>query len=179
LTQASCRCDSPRKNACTPVRGATPVLEFFSSANYIVEFIASLIGIGTFLWAARKWDLWARLADWRYRHSPYYRIDQLQEQADALLRRIAEFNEILPQVTGHQSRALDTQEKLAAALLDHKNQLAEANSQIKAQQALIDDLVILTARYWRDTSDRSPQRQRIIETAKGRDVPPLPKLPSA
>ena len=63
---------------------------------------------------------------------------------------------------------------------DDPTSTEELRQQIKVQQALIDDLVILTARYWRATPDRSAQGRRIIEAAKELgDAPKFPTLPGS
>jgi hypothetical protein len=102
--------------------------------------------------------VWSRVSDWRYRHSPYYRIDQLQEQVNGM-------QETIDLAVEHMQAALKYSESLDKLQQRHRD--------------VIDDLVVLTARYWRNTSDRSPQRQRIIEAANGRDIAPLPKLPNS
>jgi hypothetical protein len=81
--------------------------------------------------------------------------------------------------TGQQLDDAITSRELLSRLGHLTYLQGQSEEQIKALQSLVDDLVLLEAQYRRGTTDRGPQAKRIVEAAKGRDAPPLPKLPGS
>jgi chromosome segregation ATPase len=204
------------------------------SFGLYVGIISGLLGIGTFIAAAIKWDLWARLKDGLYKRSNRYLIDQLQkqvnsleeaqtrtmpaqmeayrkelEQVDAarlnLLQEVARLHkssedpdnlttteELRQQIIALQGRLKplgDKLEEMTLQMLESWNDIAadagksktqheKLDRQIRELQTRVQTLVVLEARYRNGISDHSPESEFIIAAADGRDIPPLPPLPS-
>jgi len=172
------------------------------AVGVILGIPASLVTLYTVFPAAeRRWHLRERFKNWRNQRNTRFQLEQAKkqfaeqieevkkqftEQIEGVKEQVAEHRAETAQVihdllllhsrTGQDLNDAITSRELLSRL-GHLSYLQGASDeQIKALQSLVDDLILLEAQYRRGTTDRSPQAKRIIEAAKGRDVPPLPKL---
>ena len=155
--------------------------EFWTILGYVGLIVGIPASIVTLIPPWRK-QVWSRLRDWFYKRSNRYLVDHLREEVTGLKEQLAEnrmetSQAIHDMLLLHSRTTTDLSDVVTARELLSRLQFLKVQN--RGHQPIIDDLVVLAARYWRPTTDRSPQRQRIIEAAKGRDVPPLPKLPGS
>jgi len=160
------------------------LLAFLTPVEVILGIIASLIGIGSFLIAAKRKRLWPRFREWLYkhifwhiyRHSARYQIAQLREEHQQAIAKLTKKLELTRELV------MKTWDDLTAYMQAAKYQHEELNDRtLELQECMVDVEATMADDLAGKPFNRKSPAERIKQRAKDArerngvsNFPPLP-----